>query len=74
MRASSGVSSLSEGFQTRSRTVAGVVVTTPVPKSHGLRIGVISSLIIIGASIGVGWIIGSGRLPVVIAAIKAMLS
>lgn len=68
MRASSGVSSLSEDFRTRHRGVVPVAV----PRKDR-RIGILSSCALILVSIWIGWIVGSGRLPALLGAIHSLL-
>lgn len=66
MRASSGVSSLSDDFRTRNRT------PVQVAERKDRRIGIVSSILLVGVSIWIGWIVGSGRLPSLIAAIRGL--
>lgn len=68
MRASSGVSSLSDDFRTRNRTQVPVAAARTER-----RIGIVSSVLLIGVSIWIGWIVGSGRLPALIGAIHGLL-
>lgn len=64
----STISSLSDDFRTR-RTVA-----SPEPSVRKeRRIGVVSTVALVAASVWIGWIVGSGRLPLLIQTFKALL-
>ncbi len=64
----STVSSLSDDFRTRRS------FPTPQPAvRQGRRIGIISSVALVAFSVWVGWIVGSGRLPVLVQTVKALL-
>ncbi|MHB2166206.1 hypothetical protein [Alsobacter sp. R-9] len=71
MRASSGVSSLSQDFRTR-RAGAGGVESVTVQRP-GRRIGFVSSAVIVVAAVGFGWLVGSGRLVHVVAMAQDLL-
>jgi hypothetical protein len=64
----STISSLSDDFRTR-RTVS-----LPEPTvRQDRRIGVVSTVALVAASVWIGWIVGSGRVPLLIQTIKALL-
>jgi hypothetical protein len=64
----STVSSLSEDFRTRRQ------VSLPEPVApRDRRIGIVSSVAIIMLAVWIGWIVGSGRAPLLIQTVKALL-
>lgn len=64
----STISSLSEDFRTRR---PALLPEPSAPRER--RIGIVSSVALIAVAVWIGWIVGSGRLPLLIQTVKALL-